>query len=221
MKAKKYVRVIGKAFCDYGFLSDGRKVDSGKEYWVAVEPIKWILDEETDLAVSEKAILTGIPFQKWNKSNNDFNKTDIKVFMDTYLSKDIIPSLSLYSNAPAESEYTDNNFSDDGVEKPRRSLFGLFTRKKKRKIIPGLVRVQLSEIDKLSYELLKVPEGKKKEEFKERYQWIIDYYNNHYNIIADDNADLEDLQFREILDELILEIDSYTKKPNENTQKRI
>ena len=66
-----------------------------------MKPIKWLIDEKSNIVLSEKVLFAGIQFSsKWDISNKwengtDFRTTNIKKFMDTYFSKDIIPSQPL------------------------------------------------------------------------------------------------------------------------------
>lgn len=90
-KGKKYIRVIGNSNCDGEVLSDGRTIKSGEFYWVAVEPIKWIIDERKNIALSKKLLFAGVPFDD-KKYEGDFESTIIKQYMDRYFSRDIIPS---------------------------------------------------------------------------------------------------------------------------------
>ena len=66
----------------------------GNPYWVSVEPIKWMIDEKEDIALSKKIIFSGVQFNRISNYRVDFNKTDIKEFMDKYFSKDIMPSIT-------------------------------------------------------------------------------------------------------------------------------
>lgn len=69
--------------------------------WVKVEPIVWLKHPLDDIMISEKGIISGVRFYKHHKNdytgpyNGDFNKTELKWFLDNYLSKDI---LSLYQH---------------------------------------------------------------------------------------------------------------------------
>lgn len=78
----------------YYYLSNYRKFQAGGSYWVKVEPIKWMIDEKANIALSKKIIFSGIQFNKGSGHEWYFKKTDIKKFMDEYFSKDIIPSYS-------------------------------------------------------------------------------------------------------------------------------
>lgn len=85
----KYVRFIGDYNCSGEVLSDGRSVSVGKVYWVKVEPIKWLIDEQADIALSKSIIFSGVQFKNKRDYDGNFSKTDIKQFMDKYFSKDI------------------------------------------------------------------------------------------------------------------------------------
>ena len=91
-KGKKYIRFVGDFNCFEKILSDGRKIQLGQAYWVSVEPITWLVDEKADIALSKKILFSGVQFKSGTDYyDGDFDKTDIKQFMDTYFSKDIVP----------------------------------------------------------------------------------------------------------------------------------
>jgi len=87
---RKYIRFVN----DYNYgnkqvLSNGRKIQDGDVYWIEVEPIKWIIDEKVNLALSKKVIFSGVQFNRV-ACNRVFNNNDIKQFMDNYFSKEIV-----------------------------------------------------------------------------------------------------------------------------------
>ena len=57
-EGKKYVRVITNSDYEGGKfkLSTGCKCRDGDAVWVEVSPITWLVDEEEDIAVSEKIL---------------------------------------------------------------------------------------------------------------------------------------------------------------------
>ena len=59
---KKYIRFVGDSNCSGETLSNGRVVRKGVPYWVEVEPIKWIIDEKADVALSKKILFAGVIF---------------------------------------------------------------------------------------------------------------------------------------------------------------
>ena len=89
---KKYIRFVADSNRNGMVLSDGRAIQEGSSYWVEVEPIVWLVDEKDDIALSKKLIFSGVQFNFEQSYNGDFSTTDIKRFMDTHFSKDIIPS---------------------------------------------------------------------------------------------------------------------------------
>ena len=86
----KYIRFVGDSNCDGQFLSNGRMIEKGQIYWVHVEPITWLVDEKADVALSKKIIFAGVQFKNSREYYGDFDRTDIKQFMDNYFSKEIV-----------------------------------------------------------------------------------------------------------------------------------
>ena len=89
---KRYLRV--KSNSVYGFkgvqLSNGESYKDGDNVWVEVSPVKWLVDEKSHMMITDKIIFAGVPFSKERDyCVKDFDKTDIKIFMDKYLSKDL------------------------------------------------------------------------------------------------------------------------------------
>ena len=93
-KGRKFVRVIANSYFDGNEfkLSNGENYRDGDAVWVEVSPITWLVDEEKEIAVSERIIVASIQFNKERNYKGDFDKTDINSFMNTYLVNDIIPS---------------------------------------------------------------------------------------------------------------------------------
>ena len=100
---RKYIRIVGDYNGNGKELSDGREVESGKPYWVAVEPIKWLVDERANIALSKNIIFAGVQFQNCKVYKGDFDRTDIKQFMDRYFSKEIVAD-RVYSQVAFESQ---------------------------------------------------------------------------------------------------------------------
>ena len=89
---KRYVRVEANS-CYNGdnfTLSNGEQYKDGDNVWIEVSPVKWIVDEKSRMMITEKLIFAGVQFNKEsNYHTRDFDKTDIKTFMDRYLSRDL------------------------------------------------------------------------------------------------------------------------------------
>lgn len=88
---KRYVRVIANFDIDDIKLSNGQRYRRGDPVWVEVEPIKWLVDREAKIMLTDKIIFAGVQFAEKGTEyhTEDFEKTRIKKFMDEYFSKDI------------------------------------------------------------------------------------------------------------------------------------
>lgn len=103
-KGKKYIRIVGDLNGNGKKLSDGREIVLDEPYWVAVEPIKWLVDERTNIALSKRIIFAGVQFQRTRDYKGDFNRTDIKQFIDKYFSKDIRMASTMSYSVPESTE---------------------------------------------------------------------------------------------------------------------
>ena len=86
-KNNKYVRVSEVSIYHSSEFKNGRCGRSGETYWVKVEPIKWIIDEKEDLAIS-KYILTSMVFKDDNKYLC-YENSDVKEYLEKYFIKEI------------------------------------------------------------------------------------------------------------------------------------
>lgn len=95
-KGKKYIRFLfdfnpgNKSFMKDVILSDKRVVKYGNVYWLEVEPIVWMIDKKTNIALSKKILFSGVQYDNGFNFNWNFDETDIKKFMDEYFAKDIV-----------------------------------------------------------------------------------------------------------------------------------
>ena len=102
---KKYIRFVSNSTRYYQCLSDERIIREGSVYWVSVEPIKWLIDKNADIAFSENVLFSGIQFNNQRDYYGNFENTDIKNYMDTYFAKDIIPSIGATIEKSSRDEY--------------------------------------------------------------------------------------------------------------------
>lgn len=94
--AKKYVRVNSESYDDIVTLSNGKKYKHGDYVWIEVEPVKWLVDTKSRLMVTKEIIMSGIQFKALRNYKGDFNDTDIKKFIDKYLSKEMLNFQTMY-----------------------------------------------------------------------------------------------------------------------------
>ena len=92
LDGKRYVRVQanscfdGKEFT----LSNGERYKDGDFVWVEVSPVKWLVDEKAKIMLTDKVIFSGVQFKHTRDyRTEDFERTDIKTFMDRHLSKEL------------------------------------------------------------------------------------------------------------------------------------
>jgi len=118
---RKYIRFVGDSNCNGEIFSDGRTIQEGDVYWVEVEPIKWMIDEKSNIALAKKIIFSGVQFNSKRNYKGNFNRTDIKKFMDKYFSKDIIPSFLREMTSEEKKQMEANKAEDE----KRRNPYGL------------------------------------------------------------------------------------------------
>ncbi len=96
-EGKRYVRVEVNSFSDekiYCTLSNGEKYKNGDYVWIEVSPVKWLFDKRANISLSEKIIFAGVQFDNSTYYGEDnFDKTEIKRFMDNYLLRDLEQSM--------------------------------------------------------------------------------------------------------------------------------
>ncbi len=135
---KKYVRVKANSYYDGSEfkLSNGERYKDGDYVWVEVQPIKWLIDEKSDIALSERLLFAGVQFKHERNYKGDFRTTDIKEFMDRYFSKDITPSFSK-EIIPEEKKQIEENKAE--LEKQRNPYGFNFGQVSEEDIIRGAI----------------------------------------------------------------------------------
>ncbi len=98
-----YTNIRANSSFDNFTLSNGENYKNEDYVWTKVEPIIWLKHPDDDIMISEKEIIAGVRFYKHNCGyNGDFSKTEIKWFLDNFLSKEI------FMFNPLIQEYIDN-----------------------------------------------------------------------------------------------------------------
>ena len=109
---KKYVRIEANSYYDGNdfTLSNGEQYRDGDNVWVEVQPVKWLVDEKSRMMITEKLIFAGVQFNRErNYHTRDFDKTDIKTFMDKYLSKDLVQVRGIEEQTKTSTNTTKRN----------------------------------------------------------------------------------------------------------------
>ena len=87
---EKYILFFSDETVNNKVLSNGVTAEDGNLYWIKVEPIVWLVDEVNDIAISKRVLLSGISIEDKFRYSGDFRNTQMKKFLDEYLSKEII-----------------------------------------------------------------------------------------------------------------------------------
>lgn len=91
---ERYVRFVNDSVKRYIHIHNGKDwilTNSDRRvFWIKVEPIKWLVDEKNNIALSEKVLFSGIRFYLDNSKTYNFNKSNIKRFLDEYFSREIL-----------------------------------------------------------------------------------------------------------------------------------
>ena len=107
---KRYVRVEANSGSDQFTLSNGERYRDGNNVWVEVLPVKWLVDERARMMITEKLIFSRVQFnEQRNYHTRDFDRTNIKSFMDRYLSKDLVQSREQAQQIQAEGTKRNKN----------------------------------------------------------------------------------------------------------------
>ena len=108
---KKYICVASKHVpSESGYksslLSNGRLPKEGHACWIEVQPIEWLKDPSGWL-VARQALFSGIRFDKKEYYYGDFDKTEMKHYLQNYFAKEIqlVPILPIREWLHEEGEY--------------------------------------------------------------------------------------------------------------------
>ena len=132
---KKYVRVKANPYNDEFTLSNKETYNRGDYVWVEIEPVKWLVDEKAKIMITEELIVAGIQFKNTSDYKGDFSKTDMKKFMDKYL------SIELFRN----KELDINNSKVNNVYSRKKNPYNFdFSEVSEEDIIKGAIQSGIS-----------------------------------------------------------------------------
>jgi len=89
----KYIRILEKRTLFESLYSNGERVKERKYRWIRVEPIKWLVNYQYDIAISKFILLSGM------------NYDNIYDFMDKHFSLDIICDKTRQNNTTDEDDF--------------------------------------------------------------------------------------------------------------------
>ena len=86
---KKYVRVKANSYYVVFILSNDGIYNNDDYVWVEVLKIKWLVDEENDIALTKYILAAGIQFDNEKEYTGDFKNSNMYKFLNTYFINDI------------------------------------------------------------------------------------------------------------------------------------
>ncbi len=129
---KKYIRMNHKNQYNRQFkLSNGENYTNNDYIWLEVSPVRWLVDKKKKLLISEYGLVSGIGYTNKNINDNNFNNTEMKKYLDIYMSKemftpipdksktrtDTIKKFVLEINLLLKNYYVNNNIKNQIKEK--------------------------------------------------------------------------------------------------------
>lgn len=88
---KRYIRVIAQPYDDDSIFADGEKPAKGAPYWVEVQPIEWLKDK-SGWWVAKEALFANVRFNPEGVFDGNFNRAEIKEFLDKHFVPEMQPS---------------------------------------------------------------------------------------------------------------------------------
>ncbi|MCL2474374.1 MAG: hypothetical protein FWF23_05710 [Alphaproteobacteria bacterium] len=89
-----YIRVIANELA-HAEMSNGETPKAGEPYWVKVQPIDWLVDK-SGYWITLDAPLGTLRFHYDNYYDNDFGKTDIKKYLDDYVTPQMLQNYNAF-----------------------------------------------------------------------------------------------------------------------------
>ena len=95
-QGKAYIRIKANFYCagNKFMLSNGVEYKNGDYVWVEVSSVKWLIDDKAGILISKKGLVSGIRFlDKRTNYKGDFDRTEMKEYLDKYMVKDLFQSV--------------------------------------------------------------------------------------------------------------------------------
>ena len=94
--SKRYIRVEAQPRDNDSVLSNGSKPQTGEACWIEVQPIEWLKDP-SGVWVARQALFSGVQFDRNKSYDGNFANTDMKQYLDTYFSKEMLRNRILFT----------------------------------------------------------------------------------------------------------------------------
>ena len=90
-KGEKIIEITSSTIETDDLLTNGNNVRRGYPYFLKIEPIVWLVDEEADLVISKNIVFAGVKFNAMSGyySFEEFDKSFMKRFLNEFFVEDI------------------------------------------------------------------------------------------------------------------------------------
>ena len=157
-----------------------------------MSPVKWLIDEETKLLISKRGLVSGIRMGE-KDTDYDFNKSDVKKYLDNYMMKDLFQS-EIYTYTQLDLMAEKKEVEEKQEEIKKEQIEKLMLAKQKLKEVAELLNSpQLSlKIDKIKIDNLRNIIFKNNGEFTEKgYIEFDDFFKDNMILRLIDLSDLD------------------------------
>lgn len=100
---KRYIRIEARPYDSDSVLSNDHRAQRGEKYWIEVQPIEWLKDP-SDVWVARQALFSGVQFDRNREYDGNFAKTDMKQYLDTYFSKEMLAGVDKHAEINEEQK---------------------------------------------------------------------------------------------------------------------
>ena len=194
-QGQKYIRAKVYAYDDDTLcrkFSNCCSYRTGDYVWIEVSPVKWLIDEETKLLISKRGLVSGIRMGE-KDTDYDFNKSDVKKYLDNYMMKDLFQS-EIYTYTQLDLMAEKKEVEEKQEEIKKEQIEKLMLAKQKLKEVAELLNSpQLSlKIDKIKIDNLRNIIFKNNGEFTEKgYIEFDDFFKDNMILRLIDLSDLD------------------------------
>mgnify|MGYP006995772877 CR=1 FL=1 len=124
---RKYIRLKVTLNEKYSSVKFRYTYKTGDYVWIKVEKIIWIVDRENKRMISTIGLPSGMRFDSPRKENINFNKSELKWYLDNYMSKEIFQSIKEQEETKEDTTIKEKTKIDillDELEKEIKSYLG-------------------------------------------------------------------------------------------------
>lgn len=124
---RKYIRLKITLNEEYSNIKFRYTYKTGDYVWIKVEKIMWIVDRENKRMISTIGLPSGMRFDSPRKSNINFNKSELKWYLDNYMSKEIFQSIKEQEEIKEDTTIKEKTKIDillDELEKEIKNYLG-------------------------------------------------------------------------------------------------